>query len=122
MINYLKLFLDWSEAWAPLIPLFVLVRNRNQPHFLRPVIIYILIAFPINLFGDIIGDYKGYLPHTYWFQKNLYLYNIHSVIRFVCFSYFFIDLKQEYYTKIKTAIPIIYIAFLFFDLSSENIF
>ncbi len=26
MTDYLQLFLDWSEVWAPLIPLLVLVR------------------------------------------------------------------------------------------------
>ncbi len=119
MWNYLHIFLNWSEAWAPLMPIFVLLKNRNQPAFLRPVIIYILIAFPINLFGDIIGDFKKYFPD--WLQENIYLYNIHSVIRFVCFSSFFLGLKQEYYTLLKKIISVVYLIFLFVDLIiSEN--
>ncbi len=123
MWSNLKLFFDWSEAWAPLIPLFVLMKNRHQPGFLRPVIVYILLAFPINLFGDIIGDFKQHFLNVYWLQKNVYLYNIHSIIRFVCFTYFFINLKQEYYKLVKKIIPFIYLAFLIFDLSApENFF
>lgn len=119
MLDKLKLFFNWSEAWAPLIPIFVLAGKRNQPRFLKPVIIYILLAFPINLFGDIISDFKDYLPD--WLHENIYLYNIHSVIRFVCFTYFFIGLKQGYYITFKKIIPVIYVIFLFVDLTiSEN--
>ncbi len=120
MLDKLKLFFDWSEVWAPLIPIFVLAKKRNQPRFLRPVTIYILVALFINLLGDVIGDFKQYLPK--WLHENTYLYNIHSVIRFVCFSYFFISLKQDYYKIIKRIIPFFYIVFLFIDLifSSEN--
>lgn len=86
---------------------------------MRPVIIYILLAFPINLFGDIIGDFKYYFPP--WLHENIYLYNIHSVIRFVCFCSFFIGLKQGYYIALKKIIPAIYLVFLFVDLAmSEN--
>ncbi len=121
MFSYLKKILDWSEAWAPLIPIFILAKRRDQPRLLRPVIIYLLIAFPINLFADIIADFKQGFPD--WLQENTYLYNIHSVIRFVCFSYFFIRLKQDYYKLTKRIIPFFYIAFVFIDLifSSENL-
>ena len=120
-ISYLRLFFDWSEAWAPIIPLFILLKNRNQPSFLRPVIIYIVIAFFINLAGDIIGEFKNYFPQ--WLKENTYLYNIHSLIRFVCFSFFFMGLKQQHYTNIKKTILVIYLVFLFIDLTfSENFF
>ena len=61
MLDKLKLFFNWSEAWAPLIPIFVLAGKRSQPRFLKPVIIYILLVFPINLLGDLISDFKDYL-------------------------------------------------------------
>ncbi len=114
---YLQYFFDWSEAWAPLVPLFVLLKHKNQPPFLRPVIIYILLALPINIIGDFIGDFKHHLPETYWLQKNLYLYNIHSLVRFVCFTYFFMGLKQPYYTMLKKAIALVYLAALIIDLT-----
>lgn len=113
---YFRYFFNWSEVWALLIPIFVLLKYRKQPYFLRPVIVYILIAFPINLFGDIIGDFKESLPNTYWLQKNLYLYNIHSIIRFVCFTYFFLALKQPYYLVIKKIVPFLYLVATLIDL------
>ncbi len=121
-ISNFELFLAWAEAWALLIPIFVLWKNRKQPSFLKPVIVYVLVAFPINLLGDIIGDFKHHLPDTYWLQKNLYLYNIHSIIRFICFSYFFIGLKQAYYNNLKKIIFFVYLGFLFADLTFSEYF
>ena len=78
---------DWSEVWALLIPLFALFFRRKQPVYMKPVIFYLWIALFLNLTGDIIGDYKRYLPH--WLHSNNILYNIHSLVRFACFGYFF---------------------------------
>jgi hypothetical protein len=87
MINRLQLIFDWSEVWAPLIPLLVLAFRHKQPVFLRPVIIYLCIALFLNLGGNVIADFKSYLPK--WLHSNNPWYNIHSLIRFTCFSYFF---------------------------------
>jgi len=103
MIKFLKLLLDWSEVWAPLIPLICLLFKRNQPRFLKPVIVYLFFAFFINLAGDIISDYKAYLPG--WLHSNNPLYNAHSVIRFICFSWFFIVLRQTSFIRIKYILP-----------------
>lgn len=113
----------WSEAWAPLIPIFFLVKNRDQPKYMRPVVVYILVALPINIFADFIGDFYKNLPSVYWLQVNIYLYNIHSIIRFACFALFFMQLRQEYYGKFRKIIPILYFVFLVIDLGwFENFF
>jgi len=105
MIKFLRLLLDWSEVWAPLIPLIGLLFKRHQPYFLRSVIVYLFFAFFINLLGDIIGDFKSYLPQ--WLQSNNILYNVHSIIRFICFSYFFLALKQPSFITLKKVLPFI---------------
>ena len=103
MGKFLKFLLDWSEVWAPLIPLVFLLFKKNQPRFLKPVILYLVAAFLLNAVSDIISDYKAYLPG--WMQSNNPLYNVHSIIRFICFSYFFIILKQSYFTRLKYILP-----------------
>ncbi|MDQ6901937.1 MAG: hypothetical protein M3139_02855 [Bacteroidota bacterium] len=105
MMRFLRLMLDWSEVWALLLPLIVLIFKRNQPHYLKPVIIYLFFAFFINLAGDIIGDFTRALPQ--WLQSNNILYNVHSTIRFICFSYFFLLLKQPSFITLKKVIPFI---------------
>ncbi len=105
MGKLLQLALDWSEVWAPLIPLFALLFKRSQPRFLRPVIVYLVFAFFINLLGDIISDFKNGLPQ--WLQSNNVLYNVHSIVRFICFSYFFLALKQPSFITIKKILPLL---------------
>ncbi len=115
MVKYLKLFFDWSEVWAVIIPLLVLARYRKQPAFLNPVIIYLWVALFINLAGDIIPDFSTYLPK--WLGENTYFYNIHSIIRFICFSFFFISLKQPYYSHIKKILPFLSLLFIIINFS-----
>ena len=97
--------MNWSEVWAPLIPLVLLLFKRNQPFFLKPVIVYLVFAVFINLAGDIIGAFPRYLPS--WLQSNNPLYNVHSVIRFICFSYFFTALRQTSFIKLRYILPVV---------------
>ena len=96
MVRYI---LDWSEVWALLIPLCYFLIKRNQPRYLKPVVAYLVIALVINLTGNIIADYKAYLPA--WMQSNNPLYNVHSIIRFICFSLFFFALKQTAFARLR---------------------
>ncbi len=96
MVRYI---LDWSEVWALLIPLLYFLFKRKQPRYLKPVVAYLFIALLINLTGNIIADYKAYLPA--WMQSNNPLYNVHSIIRFMCFSLFFFELKQPSFTRLR---------------------
>lgn len=103
MRAFLLLLMNWSEVWAPLVPLVVLLFKRNQPSFLKPVIVYLVFALFINLAGDIISVFPRYLPS--WLQSNNPLYNVHSIIRFICFSYFFTALSQTSFIKLKYILP-----------------
>lgn len=94
MLDLFLQILNWSEVWAIFIPLLVLLLTRKQPAYLRPVIIYLWIALVLNLTGDMIGDYKAHLPG--WLHSNNILYNIHSLVRFFCFSYFFLLLGRNF--------------------------
>ncbi len=105
--------LDWSEVWAILIPLFVLLFNREQPRFLKPVIFYLWIALVLNFIGDTIGDFKVYLPH--WLHSNNVLYNIHSLIRFFCFSYFFLLLGKNFRSTINRLIGLVALLFIVYN-------
>jgi hypothetical protein len=113
MMSKLQLVLDWSEVWAPLIPIVFYFFNRFQPVYMRPVIAYLFIAFFFNLVGDIISSYKIYLPS--WMQSNNPLYNIHSIVRFVCFGYFFLLLRQNNFTWLKKTLPLLSIVIILFN-------
>jgi hypothetical protein len=113
MYNFLQEMLNWSEVWAPLIPLFFLLFKQTQPRYVKPVILYLIIAFFINLTGDIIADYKRYLPD--WMQSNNPLYNVHSFIRFICFSLFFKRLNQKSFSRLQNILTVLTILLIIFN-------
>ena len=121
MNKTLQSILNWSEVWALLIPLFVLLIKGKQPRVLKPVIVYLWLALLLNAVADIIGDLKRFLPA--WLQSNNPLYNIHSLVRFSCFSYFFISLKHSSSVFLERAIPFLSVLFVLVDFSFfENFF
>ena len=118
MNKFLQLALDWSEVWALLIPLVLLLFKRERPHFLKPVIIYLWLALAINIIIDAIWVFKVYFPG--WLQSNNPFYNIHSIARFACFSIFFMFLPQPSFKKLKillVALLVIFVLvnFIFFE-------
>ncbi len=117
MNNLLKQVLGWSEVWALFIPLFALVLKRKQPLYLKPVIIYILLALVLNLFQDIIANLKFTLHFPHWLQTNNYVYNFHSVARLFLFSLFFIILRQPFLQKVKKIVPIIFSLFVIINFT-----
>lgn len=114
MSNALRLIFDWSEVWALLIPLFQLLLKPRQPRYLKPVIIYLYAALFLNLSVDILAAYNHYQRGHDSISNNP-LYNVHSLVRFACFSYFFIQLRQSFYKKIKKIIPVVFIVLLIID-------
>lgn len=121
MGSYLLKVLDWSEVWAPLIPLMVLAFRRNQPASLKPVIIYLVLGFILNLFIDIIMVINIYT--TNFSLSNNPIYNIHSVVRFTCFSIYFLKSPQTTFSRIKKSLPVVALIFLFVNfVFFENFF
>ncbi len=82
---------------------------------------YLWLALLFNFIADVIGDFKRYFPA--WLQSNNPLYNVHSLVRFACFSYFFISLKQSSTNAIQKIIPFLSLLFVLINFSFfENFF
>jgi hypothetical protein len=118
MTAILQQILDWSEVWAPLIPLIVLSFTGKQPRYHTPVIIYLWFALVIDAFIDAGWKFSKGVPA--WMHPNNYLYNIHSIGRFICFSVFFYLLSPFFRSAIDKFVPLvaalfISINFLFFE-------
>jgi len=92
---------------------------RRQPASLRPVIIYVWLAFLINIIIDVIMEINAYFPRL----TNNPFYNIHSVIRFACFSFYFIHLQKKSFSRIKQWLAILAAAFILINfIFFENFF
>jgi hypothetical protein len=112
MSGLLSVILDWSEVWALLIPLLVLMFRHRQSSMLSPVIVYLCLALALNLFADIIAGFKQPYHFPAWLQSNNPVYNIHSVVRFACFGYFLISLPQHAFKTGKKVIVVIFALFV----------
>lgn len=115
MRELLLSLMNWSEVWAPIIPLAVLLYKKHQPRFLRPVIIYLFLALFLNLAGDLIDAFKHQLPE--WLRSNNPLYNVHSIVRFICFSYFFYAVPYTSSSRLKYILPVISVLIILCDFS-----
>ena len=94
----LKLLLDWSEVWALLIPIGVYWFRRQQPGYMRPIIIYLFLAAFLNLFAEVMGflALKYRPPVSAWWYSNHPFYNAQIPIRFLFFLLFFYALNKVY--------------------------
>jgi hypothetical protein len=113
MAEFFAQILLWSEVWAILIPLIVLQFRRGQPAVLRPVIIYVWIAFLFNLAIDVIMIINIYFHNDY--LSNNPLYNLQSVARFACFSIYFIKVQPGNFIRIKKMLTLFALLFLLFN-------
>ena len=83
---------------------------------------YVWIAFVLNI-GAIVIWYRNRLGLTdlpQFLRSNNFLYNIHSVIRLLLFSWFFILLNQRFMHRVKAVLPFLFILlllinFIFFE-------
>lgn len=117
-INYFfNQFWDWMEVWALLlIPLPFVLKRKNIPSYLKPVKLYVFAALLLNIITLLIWKRlkleKIGIDISGWPESNNFVYNIHSIVRFLLFSWFFILLRQHFMHRVKIVLPFIFIAFV----------
>jgi hypothetical protein len=109
--------LDWMESWCVLIPLIILFIKKKQPVYFKPVIIYLWFALIVNLGINIITEFQVKYNFPHWLRSNNFLYNIHSCVRLLLFSLFFIKLEQDFLTRLKKLIPVLFFVFVIINFS-----
>lgn len=124
-MNTFKEIIDWSEAWALLIPLTFYFIWRPKHAWVKPVVIYLVVAFLLNLTADMIWK-KGlpflefpvrdaftflYVPQYKQISNNLF-YNLHSILRLLLFTWFFYKLDPVFFKKINWIVVPLFILFV----------
>ena len=104
--------LDWSEAWALLIPVAVLLLNKKSRSVHKPVVLYVCVALVLNFSQNYIWQNGILFDFTSQPGDNIFIYNTHSIIRLLLFSWFFIQIKQPILSWVKKMIPVIFIVFV----------
>ena len=109
--------LDWSEAWALLIPITVLLLNKKSRSVHKPVVLYVCIALVLNFSQNYIWQNGISFDFTSQPGDNIFIYNTHSIIRLLLFSWFFIQIKQPILSWVKKMIPVIFIVFVLINFT-----
>ena len=123
-MNTFQEIIDWSEAWALLIPLTFYLIWKPKDAWVKPVVIYLVIAFVLNLVADMIWK-KGlpflelpirdafpflYVPQYTQISNNIF-YNVHSIIRMLLFTWFFYKLDPFFFKKLNLAVIPLFVGF-----------
>ncbi len=91
MDHILKSIRDWSEVWALLIPLAVIFITRKNKKEMRPIVLYVWVGLCLSLVSTIMYVYHKQMPA--WLQNNNLIYNVHSIVRLIFFSWFIRQFK-----------------------------
>jgi hypothetical protein len=98
--------LNWSEVWAPLIPLAFYTYYKPQNRWVKPVFYFLIITLFLGICIDImwqrrtLGLYEWFEKNLWWWMdtdpatgkkalKNNIFYNLNSFARLAFFSVFF---------------------------------
>ena len=134
MKKIIQTALDTSEVWALLIPLSFLSFKKIKKDQVREIITYLWVALVLNIIIVIISylpDFTDTKKLPFLLQNNTIEYNIHSVVRVLAFTLFFMRIsndKRNLQKKILLGIFLLLtiINFLFFespvDLFSSRLF
>ena len=115
------LVIDWAEVWIMLIPLVIWYKKPVQPVFMKPVLIYIVAAFILNLICD--GMSLFFNNGSRNTLSNTVFYNLHSLTRFICFTVFFFRLQHYSFRRIQwILISLFTIIFLIYFLFVDRFF
>ncbi|MEO7923842.1 MAG: hypothetical protein ABIR30_09200 [Chitinophagaceae bacterium] len=91
-----------------------MLRYKTRYPYLKPVKFYVIVALVLNVAATLLWKFKddlGFKPGDFWWSNNFF-YNIHSIARFLFFSWFFILLKQPFLSGLKKALPLLFVVFV----------
>lgn len=135
----IQLILDWSEVWAPLIPLAFYIFLKPRARWIKPILIFLVITLVFSTAIDIIWFRKRFGINP-WFEKNLWwwfdtdpetgkkdifkntiFYNLNSFARLIFFSMFF-QYFYPVFKKLNRFVPWIFLILMIINYTwFENV-
>lgn len=120
--------IDWSEVWAPLIPLAIFIILRPGLAWVKPVFYFLSITLVFSICIDVmwkrrsLGLFDWFERNFWWWMdtdpatgkkalKNNIFYNLNSFARLVFFSAFF-TYFYPVFKKIHRSVPWIFLVLM----------
>jgi len=112
---------DWSEVWALLIPLTIILISRSKIKGMSPVVLYVCLALVLNTISTTLYVFYESLPS--FLQNNNILYNIHSFLRVTLLGLYIYQIRKHRYIDAYKALLIVYLFFVLINfIFFETIF
>jgi hypothetical protein len=105
----------WSEVWALLIPLAIIIAFKPGGAYTWILITYVVLAFLLNVTITISAQFNHLMPS--WLKNNNILYNIHSVLRVIMFTLYIVNVRLAKWKTIFYGLLALYLAFVIINFS-----
>ena len=112
-MEIIKTIRNWSEVWALLIPLIIILRSKSGIPHMRPIVLYVWVALVLNTISTTMFVYWRSLPS--YLQNNNIFYNLHTFLRVICFGFYIYTVRKHRYSFIYKILIIVYIFFVISD-------
>lgn len=106
---------DWSEVWALLIPLIIILLHRPRGDKSSWLVAYVIVAFLLNITSTSMAQFYGSMPS--WLKNNNILYNIHSVVRVLLLGAYIITVRPYKYPGVLKGLFAAYMLFIILNFS-----
>lgn len=111
-MKILQFLRDWSEVWALLIPLTVILVYKPRGNNLRPLVLYSILAFVFNFLAIFMVEYYYLIPRSWMKYGNNIFYNLHSFIMVLFISWYIIAVRSYKYLVLLKSLLAVYLAFV----------
>jgi hypothetical protein len=108
-MKILQFLRDWSEVWALLIPLIIILIYQPKGNNLRWIVLYVISAFILNLLAIFYIEFFNLVPDWLKAKGNNIFYNLHSFVMVIFFSSYIIAVKKFRYSIFLKALLLIYL-------------
>ena len=121
-----RFLMDWSEVWALLIPLIIIIIYKPKEKNIRILISYVIIGFLSNLIATFMVEFYDVMP-DWAYRNNMInnniLYNFHSIIRVLFFSWYIITIREYRFSFLLKISLLVYLVFVLFNfIFNESMF
>lgn len=114
-MNFWKLFFEWAEVWAFLIPLSVILFYRPKGKGIPALKAYVITGFILNLIAVGMVEFHSYIPRWMYiddFVNNNIVYNVHSLVRVLLLSSYILVSRRYRTTGFLKALLFVYLVFI----------
>lgn len=119
-MKWLQIVLDWSEAWALLIPLAVIIIKKPTGVFSHLLVWYVWAALILNFTATFVLYFYYLIPSWMYVERrvnNNILYNLHSLLRVLLLGWYIIRARPYRFPLVLKGVIAAYVIFVLVNFS-----